>query len=473
MTNNLRLTTKTKIAILSSVVCCLSLVTPLAQAQGLSSQVLSLSIVNPSGPISQVRVVFNIPSGFAPVDLGPQAIWDSVNKQITVNLGVFIPGETKPVNITLSAPPGVYTITGKTYGFWDDVAQPFETAIKPIVLVFQAPSSSLSTLPKQVEQIPAGSRAGTFLEDLAQQLKPNEEVIQVAETISLPVAVGLGGLGVVSLFASAYTSSASFAAALSRIASYIGFGLFRLKKRKPWGRVVNHLTGKPLQGAFVKILDVAFKKVKETQVTDHEGRFGFLVSPGDYLIRVSKNGFGEYETKAFQISEPDQVLNLEISLEPLTTTLADYALGLVRFWNRLNWFLAKINPVVLAFGLVASIISTLITPSPLNYVILGLYGVLIIINIILASILVRSYGRILDRGTGDPIALAVVRLFNVQENWLMGTHVSDQLGRFNFLLDPGSYYVTVARNEFAAYQSQPTHFSRAALLNFDIKLDRQ
>ncbi len=444
-----------------------------AYAQGLSSQVLSLSIVNPDGPMSQVRVVFDIPADFSPADLGSEVAWDSVNNRITVNLGVFIPGETKSVNITLSAPPGVYTITGKTYGFWDEVAQPFESSIKPIVLVFQAPSSSLSTLPKQVEGIPLASREGTFLEDLAKQLGVNDRVIQVAETISLPVAVGLGAVGVVSLLTSAYTASASFASALSRVVSYIGFGLFRLKKRKPWGVVVNHLTGKPIQGASVKILDVAFKKVKEIQITDHEGRFGFLVSPGDYLIRVSKNGFGERETKAFQISAPDQTLSLEISLEPLTTTLADYALGAVRFWHRLNWFLAKINPVVLAFGVLASIISTLLAPSYANYATLGLYGVLIAVNIILANILVRSYGRVLDKTTGDPLALAVVRLFNVQENWLLGTHVSDQLGRFNFLLDPGSYYVTVAKNEFAPYQSQPTHFSRASVLNYDIKLDRQ
>lgn len=463
MTYNLQPTTGIKLVIsfaLSLVVSCLLFVAPLALAQQFSSQVLSLSIVNPDGPMSKVKVVFDIPSGFSPIDLGPSASWNSSSRQITVNLGFFAPSETKPVNITLSAPVGVYTITGMTYGFWDEVAQPFQTPIKPIVLVFQAPSSSLSGVPSQTDEVaePAGNLGGALL---------------VAETISLPLAVGLGGLGVVSLATSAYTASASFAAALSRIASYIGFGLFRLKKRKPWGRVINHLTGKPIAGASVKILDAAFKKVKETQITDHEGRFGFLVSPGEYFIKVSKGGFGEHETKSFRITGPDQTFNLEMSLEPLVTTLADYALGVVRFWHRINWFLAKINPVILTLGALASLVSTWLDPKLLNYIILGLYGALIVVNIVLAEILVRSYGRVLSKESGEPVPLAVVRLFNVKENWLMGTHVTDQLGRFNFLIDPGSYYVTVARDRFEAYQSEPTHFSRSGLLNFDIKLGKR
>ncbi len=444
-----------------------------ALAQNLSSQVLSLSIVNPDGPMSQVRIVFDIPRGFQPTDLGLGSGWDPYNSQITVKLGTMAPGETRPINVSLSAPPGVYTITGKTYGIWDEVAKPFSSDIVPIVLVFKSPASSLSGLTKQVANIPPPAQQGTFVEDLASQLGANQQVVQVAKTISLPIAIGLGGIGIISLLTSAYTASASFAAALSRIASYIGFGLFRLKKRKPWGKVVNHLTDQPIEGAAVKILDTVFKKVKETQITDHDGRFGFLVSPGEYFIRVSRNGFGEYETKAFQMAGSDQVLNLEISLEPLKTTLADYALRAVRFWHRLNWLLAKLNPIILFLGVIFAAISTLLGPSTLNYVILGLYGALIVINIILAVILVRSYGRVLKKVSGDPVALAVVRLFDAKENWLLGTHVTDQFGRFNFLIEPGSYYLTVAKDAYGPYQSAPTHFSHSSMIKYDIKLESQ
>ncbi len=444
-----------------------------AAAQQLSSQVLALSIVNPDGPMSQVKVVFNVPLGFTPTDLGSGAGWDNFSRQLTVNLGVMAPGETRPVSVALSAPPGAYTITGKTFGFWDSVAKPFSADIVPIVLVFKAPTSSLSGFSRQVANIPPTARQGTFVEDLANQIGVSNQVIQVAQTISLPIAVGLGGLGIISLLTSAYTASASFAAAFSRIASYIGFGLFRLKKRKPWGRVVNHLTDRPIQGATVKILDSAFKKVKETQTTDHDGRFGFLVSPGEYFIGVSRAGFGEYETKTFRITGPDQALNLEISLEPLKTTLADYAVRAVRVWHRRDWLLAKLNPVILILGVLSAAISALLSPSALNYVILGLYGGLIVVNIILAAILVRSYGRVLSKVGSDPVALAVVRLFDSKENWLLGTHVTDQLGRFNFLIEPGSYYLTVAKDSYAAYQSAPTHFSRSSMIKYDIKLDRQ
>ncbi|MEK7641253.1 MAG: carboxypeptidase-like regulatory domain-containing protein [Patescibacteria group bacterium] len=453
------------------VISYLLLVAPPALAQNLSSQILSLSIVNPDGPMSNVKVIFDIPAGFVPGDLGDSAIWDSVNRQITVNLGFFAPGETKPVNITLTAPPGVYTINGRTSGFWQEVAQPFSSNLKPVVLVFQAPASSFGSLPKQLESIPEAAREGTFVDDLVKQITANQEVLRITETISLPVAAGLGVVGVVSALSSAYATSASFASSISKILSYLSFGFLRLRRRKPWGRVVNNLTGRPIEGAVVKILDNDFRKVKETQVTDKDGRFGFLVTPGSYLIQVNRGGFGEKETSVFQVADIKYSPNLEIPLEALHVGLADYALRTARIWHWLNLFLDRLSPFTITIGTVASILSVLLNPNLLNYTILALYAFLILLMTVVKSVAVRSFGRVLERSTDGPIPLAVVRLYDVKQNWLIGTHVTDDSGRFNFLVNPGEYYVTAVKNNFTPFTSQPSHFSKANLLNFDIKLD--
>ena len=453
------------------VISYLLLVIPVAFAQNLSSQILSLSIVNPDGPMSNVKVIFDIPNGFVPGDLDNSAVWDLVNRQITVNLGFFAPGETKPVNITLTAPPGAYTINGRTTGFWQDVAQSFSSNLKPVVLVFRAPVASFGSLPKQLENIPEAAREGTFVDDLVQQITANEEVLRITETVSLPVAAGLGVVGVVSVLSSAYTTSASFAASISKILSYLSFGFLRLRRRKPWGRVVNNLTGRPIEGAVVKILDNDCRKVKETQVTDKEGRFGFLVTPGSYLIQASRGGFGEKETHVFQVADINHAPNLEIPLEALHVGLAEYALRTARIWHWLNLFLDRLSPFTIAIGTIASILSVLLNQTLLNYTILALYAFLILLMTVVKSIAVRSFGHVLERSTAGPVPLAVVRLYDVKKNWLLGTHVTDESGRFNFLVDPGEYYVTAVKGSFAPFTSQPVHFSKANLLNFDIKLD--
>ncbi len=447
------------------------LVAPLALAQSFSSQILSLSIINPDGPMSDVKAIFDIPAGFIPGDLGNFAVWDSANRQITVNLGFFAPGETKPVNITLTAPPGAYTIHGRTIGFWQEVAQPFSADLKPIVLVFRPPVSSFGSLPKQIEGIPEVAREGTFVNDIAKQIAENQDVVRIVETVSLPVAAGLGAVGVVSVLSSAYATSASFASSFSKIVSYLSFGFLRLRKRKPWGRVINHLTGRPIEGAVVKILDTGFRKVKETQVTDKEGRFGFLVAPGSYLIQVLRSGFGEKETPIFQVADLNHSPNLEISLEALHIGLAEYALRTARFWHWLNLFLDRLSPFTITIGTIASILSALIAPTMLNYAILALYALLILLMTVVKNIAVRSFGRVLSRVTAAPVPLAVVRLYDVKKNWLIGTHVTDESGRFRFLINPGEYYVTAVKNDFSPFTSQPSNFSKSTLLNFDIKLD--
>ncbi len=454
------------------VSCLLLVVAPMALAQNLSSQVLSLTIVNPDGPMSQVRAVFNIPTGFIPGDYGRSVKWDAVSRQLSVDLGVFAPGESKPINITLSAPAGAYTITGKTTGFWDQVSRPFSADLRPIILVFKIPAAGLASLPKQIGAIPEEQRADTFVADLAKDIGISEQVVRRAETISLPVAAGLGAVGVVSVFSTLYSASANFAAGISRLLSYVGFGLVRFRKKKPWGRVLNHLTGRPVEGAFVKLLDTGFRRVKETQITDKDGRFEFLAVPGEYLIRVDREGFGEKETAPFSVIGPDQVLNLEITMEALKTTLSDYAGGLMRLWQLFNYFLDKINPLILVFGTLAAVISVLLNYSVLNFVLLGLYVFLIALSIVLHKIYLRSYGRVLSRSDSAPVALAVVRVYDIKQNWLLGTKVTDQLGRFNFLINPGEYYFTAAKDRFAPFQSRPEHFSKAAVVNVDIKLEQ-
>lgn len=57
----------------------------------------------------------------------------------------------------------------------------------------------------------------------------------------------------------------------------------------------------------------------------------------------------------------------------------------------------------------------------------------------------KPWGSAFDSLTGKPIDLAIVRIFNADNNRLVSTKVTDQNGRFNFLLNKGRFYIRVTK----------------------------
>jgi hypothetical protein len=403
-------------------------------------------------------VTFAIPFGLTPINLADNMFWNEAVRELTISLGSFAERESKIVAFTLEGEPGRYLLSGRVLGRWPATnLQPTET--------FQETISPF--------EITIGADEGVGLGDFFRELRNNPELVEFANNVSAPVSVVLGAGGAAAVVNSALTASAEFAAGISKFFSYLGLGFLRLRRRKPWGRVYNHLTGKPIEGAIVKVLDAQFKKVKETQITDSQGRFGFLVAPGEYYIKVSHRSFSEKETQIIKVLGPAQALNLEIALDPLQTELAPKSYKVLKVVHFFADALEKISPWILAIGAILSIFTAIIVPSVLSFVVVGLYAILIILKIALHFTFFKSFGWILDRGTDKPLPLSVVRIFNSDKNWLLATKVTDQDGRFNFLIGPGNYYVTAVKEGYKSFQSAPTHFTKHGLISYDIKLERQ
>lgn len=56
-----------------------------------------------------------------------------------------------------------------------------------------------------------------------------------------------------------------------------------------------------------------------------------------------------------------------------------------------------------------------------------------------------SWGIVFDSTTKNPIRGAIIRVFNKIYNKLLQTLVTDDRGRFNFLVNPGQYFITVLK----------------------------
>lgn len=296
--------------------------------------------------------------------------------------------------------------------------------------------------------------------------KSTAEVKKLAEKVAMPsaaITAGLSGLGV--------------AAHLPVTVSSLYFNLLRLlavgivpikRKTKPWGKVVDRVSNQPIAGAVVRIFETQLNKLKETQTTDDVGRFGFLVKPGQYFITVDKPGYtfrqelgktrsilaGLYQGGIIEIKQAG-TLNLMVFLDPQSKALPKLLAWRLRVVNYLLTLLENFNGLFLFIGVVLAIFAYFIIASGYNLLILILYLVLLVLRVGLGRNVQRPYGKVYDVRSKKGLSLAIVRLYDTRQGVLRATKVTDNLGRFTFLVNPGSYYLVVAASDFKTQTTKP------------------
>lgn len=93
----------------------------------------------------------------------------------------------------------------------------------------------------------------------------------------------------------------------------------------PWGTVKNSETKQPIKLAMVRLIDAKTNHVIDTEVTDPNGRFGFFVAPGKYLVSVMKDGyhFPPKNAKGYQgemietTSSDEGAIKFDIYMDPV------------------------------------------------------------------------------------------------------------------------------------------------------------
>jgi uncharacterized repeat protein (TIGR01451 family) len=85
-------------------------------------------------------------------------------------------------------------------------------------------------------------------------------------------------------------------------------------KPKSWGIVYDQKTKEPLHYAIVRIFDIKFNKLLETQVTDSKGRYSFLVSKNQYQLLAEKIGYANKEIKPVDLVEKEEIVDLDLGL---------------------------------------------------------------------------------------------------------------------------------------------------------------
>lgn len=287
----------------------------------------------------------------------------------------------------------------------------------------------------------------------------NPQVEKAMQNYAAPIALG------------AAVAATAPALSLLNLISYLRFLflqpilLLGMRRRKKWGTVYNSLTKMPVDLAVVRLLDANTNRVVQSRVTDAQGRYVFLANPGTYRIIVEQKdmvfpskvlqGYNEdtsfldiYHGEIVHVDEKYTVLSANIPLDPIgAPEKTPQRIILDKHWKTFQHFIASLSVVA---GLVAFIIlpnwwTTLLLVSQ------------VLLYFLFKRIAIpkkpKSWGIVYDKETQKPVGRAIARLFSKQFNKLVLSEVTDNSGRYSFMVGPNEYYVTF---EKAGYQKAVT-----------------
>lgn len=223
--------------------------------------------------------------------------------------------------------------------------------------------------------------------------------------------------------------------ALALISLLLAFpSLFVKREKKPWGIVYDSRTRKPVAFATVRIYQEG--KLKDQKVTDMEGRYGFIVEDGRYVIEVQHGNFEKVSVQhAVNRAEPG--IHLDIGLTPLAKKKVSFSYQVREKLANSRELYKRIASYTFSVGFILSLVALLERPTFFNQLVIAMY---LVAGIIYALIELRKKaGRVISTATQKGIAYASVRIFDAKDRKLVDNQMTDIKGRYSFIVSPGKY----------------------------------
>jgi hypothetical protein len=243
------------------------------------------------------------------------------------------------------------------------------------------------------------------------------------------------------------------------------FGIIgRRKEERNWGVVFNSDTKLPIPAVKIVLLDQSGKEMITTY-SDKDGRFGFLVSSGTYIMEVFKKDYtlvidkdhdelyGKvYDGRSVRIGE-DHIMTSNIAMKADNVNWQEFSEKRTAQYNSKWAVFAKYFFIsIYAIGFFATIVITYFYPSVFNFVILGIYIILFIYRTFFSK---KKYGLV-ETGDGKPVAFAVVNLYDKNTKAKQNFAVTDSVGRYYLLADNGKYTLKAKGQPISGKQFEKT-----------------
>ncbi len=274
------------------------------------------------------------------------------------------------------------------------------------------------------------------------------------------------------------------------IQSWLGevFNLFSLKRsRHFWGVVYDSVSKQPLDPVIVKLLYADGREVG-SGITDLNGHYGFLASPGKFKIFAKKTNYifpsryvtGEqdglfenvYHGEFFELSGDEEVVAPNIPMDSQRQDWNQQAKAMMqKSFPYLGLLLKRTVAAVFWFGLALCLIALWLNlpqvPRYLSLVVV-LYGVIIILAVSVKE--PRLWGRIiLGKGIKASPDIFLQLKSEKIEQIVFGTATIADSGKFLLRASPGKYllavYSTDERQQKVQIGSIPVRVSKLGVFN--------
>lgn len=359
----------------------------------------------------------------------------------------------------------IYNVRTNDFGFWDyDFINDLPVGEYSVYSVGNNQYGYIS-LPSEIQRLNVKAKpeiittpatTGEKIRHFVEQ-KQVAYSINLIENINLWVAVSLTLL---SLFGLIFEIFNLILFLINQLASWLGI----IPPRDPWGVVYNSETKEPVDLAIVRLYDRKTKKLIETRVTSKNGRYGFLVKKGKYIVRVTKPSFifpaqgqfgrydGRYSNLYFGeeiiVNHDHEIINLNIPITPKESIKHSIMREQKYHLRQIQYYLGMVSFPLLALGFVVSIVIALIHGGFLNYFVMATYFIAIIYQVYRLNIEPKPWGIIYDSKTGQPLPMAIVKIIDPDYSRILETKLTDYAGRFAFMVVPGKYIIQVEKEEY-------------------------
>ena len=244
------------------------------------------------------------------------------------------------------------------------------------------------------------------------------------------------------------------------------FGIVgRRKNKQNWGVVFDHETHVPIPAAKIVLSNKQGKEMATTY-SDREGRYGFLVDNGEYIISVFKKDYeiipGLKEDELYgnlydgnSITVEDQnVMTVNIPMKSKKQIDWEQVAQDISVKYNVKWELFKkyFFSTIYFAGFAFTLVVTYLYPSLFNYIVSSIYIILFIIQLFVKQ---KKYG-VVKTSKGKPIPFAVVSVYDKVTNMKKSFAVTDSIGRYFMLVDDGVYTMKVKGQPISGMQFEKT-----------------
>lgn len=341
----------------------------------------------------------------------------------------------------------IFAVDGK-YPFTINIVDHENKGIARLLGIFDVyfPIKLPSIIPPAVAQ--AVSQAIEYIQTPVQNIAP----------IASPVGVAIGA-GQAVLLATNVGSVYDIYLLILKLIGLIT-GIFRRKRHEPWGVVYDSVTKRPLDPAYVIAQVRDTQKSKGEAITDLDGRYGFLLNPGEYVIVANKTHYkfpsdklkgrardefyeNLYFGDPFQVREGGAV-TYNIPLDPVEFDWNEFAKNqdqVFQVYSKRANIRMWIFNIIFYVGFAFSSLTLFLSPSIVNVFVVVVYAGIISFQIFWR--VTHKVTRVLNRITKKPIPFALIKVWLPGLNTVVKKTVTDETGKFYFLIPPGTYFITI------------------------------